>query len=383
MLRFLTAGESHGKCLIAIIEGMPSNLNIDVEKINSMLAERQGGYGRGNRMKIETDTVEVLSGIRNGKTLGSPIALKIENKDWQNWQEKMGEELLENIEEMTRPRPGHADLAGTLKYNSPDVRNILERASARETAVRVAVGSLCMQLLGELNIKIYGHVVEICGIKSKKVFNQELYNEIIINSKLKCLDSQAESEMIKVIDKAKDEGDSVGGVFEVLVLGVPIGIGSHVHWDRKLDARLAAAFMSIQAVKAVEIGCGFEAAGLKGSQVHDEIYFDSKRGYYHKTNKCGGIEGGISNGEPLVVRAAMKPIPTLYKPLDTVDIKTKETHKASVERSDVCAVPAACTVGEAVAAWEVAYALVEKFAGDSIEEIKSNYERYIEYIKTR
>jgi len=383
MLRFLTAGESHGKCLAAVIEGLPSNLNIDIEKINVKLAERQGGYGRGGRMKIETDQIEILSGVRNGKTIGSPITLTIQNKDWENWKDKMGAEPLGENEEMIKPRPGHADLAGALKYNFTDVRNVLERASARETAARVAVGAICMQFLQEFGIYIYGHVVQIGDVKSNKVFNLELFNNRNANSQLRCLDDEAESRMIELIDNAKSQGDSLGGIFEIVVLGVPTGIGSHVQWDRKLDARLAGALMSIQAIKGVEIGMGFETAELKGSQVHDEIYFDPQSGYHRKTNHCGGIEGGISNGEPVVIKAAMKPIPTLYKPLDTVDMKTKEILKASVERSDACAVSAASIVGEAVVAWEIAYAMIEKFAGDSIEETKSNYQRYIEYIKTR
>jgi len=383
MLRFLTAGESHGKCLTTIIEGLPSNLNINIEEINTKLAERQGGYGRGERMKIETDRIEILSGVRNGKTLGSPIALKIENKDWENWKDRMGAEYLGEIAEITKPRPGHADLSGTLKYNFTDIRNVLERASARETAVRVAVGALCMQLLQEFGIKIYGHVVQIGEVKTNQVFDKEIFNNRIAKSQLRCLDNEAEAKMIELIDDTKNDGDSLGGIFEVVILGTPVGIGSHVQWDRKLDARLAGALMSIQAIKGVEIGSGFKTAELKGSKVHDEIYFDSKNGYQRNTNQCGGIEGGISNGEPIIIRAAMKPIPTLYKPLDSVDMKTKQPYKACVERSDVCAVTAASIVGEAAAAWEIACAMVEKFAGDSIEEMKSNYQRYIEYVKTR
>lgn len=347
------------------------------------LAERQGGYGRGDRMKIETDRVTILSGIRNGKTLGSPITLEIENKDWENWKGRMGPEPLDEIQEITRPRPGHADLSGALKYNFTDVRNVLERASARETAARVAVGALCMQLLEEFGIKIFGHVIQIGNVKTNQGFKQEQFNNSIAESQLRCIDNQVESKMIELIDNTKKEGDSLGGIFEVMIFGVPDGIGSHVQWDRKLDAKLAGAFMSIQAIKGVEIGAGFETAGLKGSQVHDEICYDQQNGYYRKTNNCGGIEGGISNGEPIIIRAAMKPIPTLYKPLDSVDMKTKETYKASVERSDACAVTAASIVGEAAAAWEISCAMIEKFAGDSIEEMKSNYQRYIEYIKTR
>ncbi len=383
MIRFLTAGESHGKCLTAIIEGFPSNLPIDIQKINSKLAERQGGYGRGGRMKIETDTVEILSGIRGGKTLGSPIALKIENRDWANWKDAMDPENATDGREVTRPRPGHADLAGAIKYGHTDIRNVLERASARETAVRTAVGSICMQFLEVFGIRLFGHVTQIGEIKSGVGFSEELFSSRIKESKLRCLDAGAEKEMIYLIDKAKQDGDSVGGVFEVTVLGVPIGLGSHVHWDRKLDARIAAALMSIQAVKGVEFGLGFESADLPGSQVHDGIGYDGQKGYIRSSNNSGGIEGGMSNGENIVVRAVMKPIPTLYKPLRTVNMFNKEVEEASVERSDVCAVPAASVVGECALAWEIARAFMEKFAGDNIEETRRSFEHYMKYIQTR
>lgn len=383
MIRFLSAGESHGKCLTAIIEGLPSNLHIDTGRINRKLAERQGGYGRGDRQKLEKDTIEILSGIRNGRTLGSPITVKIQNKDWENWKDTMDPENASRIEEITRPRPGHADLAGAIKYNHTDVRNVLERASARETAVRVAVGAICAQLLEVFGIHIYSHVIQIGSVRSKSCFNRQSYEMDIRKSQLRCLDPEAEIEMAELIDKVKEAGDSLGGMFEVVVTGLPVGLGSHVHWDRKLDARIAGALMSIQAIKGVEFGLGFETAGLQGSQVHDEIVLDEQKGYHHMTNNSGGIEGGITNGEDITVRAAMKPIPTLYKPLKTIDMKTKKAHEASVERSDICAVPAASIVGESAVAWELAAAMSEKFAGDSLEEMKSNFDRYMKYVSGR
>ena len=382
MIRYLTAGESHGKCLTAIIEGIPSNLSIDIKKINQKLAQRQGGFGRGGRMKIETDTVEVLSGIRDGKTLGSPITLKIENKDWSNWENTMNTENITNKEEITRPRPGHADLAGSIKYNHTDIRNVLERASARETAIRVAVGSICIQLLELFNIKLFSHVIQIANIKTNIAFSETLFNEWIDKSSLRCLDPEAERLMVDCISEAKAAGDTVGGIFEIIAAGVPIGLGSHVNWDRKLDARIAGSLTSIQAIKGVEFGIGFKYASISGSQVHDEIFY--KQGQYnHKSNNSGGIEGGISNGEDIVVKAVMKPIPTLYKPLKSVDMATKEPYEAVVERSDVCAVSAAGIVGESAVAWEIACAMVEKFGGDSIGEMLANYRQYIEYVKSR
>lgn len=375
MLRFLTAGESHGKCLIAILEGLPSNLIVDIEKINTMLAERQRGYGRGERMKIETDKTEFLSGVRNGKTIGSPLAIRIENKDWDNWKDVMGSGELKRFEEITNPRPGHADFAGAIKYDFTDVRNVLERASARETAARVAVGAIAIQLLEQFGISVFGHVVQLGEIKTETAFNKDIYFNRMEKSLLRCLDEQAEEKMIKLIDETREQGDSLGGVFEIRATGIPIGLGSHVHWDRKLDAKIAMALISIQAIKGVEFGNGFSNSGNVGSNVHDEIFYEVNKGYYHKTNNAGGIEGGISNGEDIVVRAAMKPIPTLYKPLKTVDMKTKEQLEASVERSDMCAVPAASVVAKGAVAFELANAMIEKFAGDSIAEMKDNFSR--------
>lgn len=384
MLRYLTAGESHGPALVAIIEGMPAGLPLTAEYINKQLVRRQGGYGRGARMKIEADAVCFLSGVRHGVTLGSPLTLYIENKDWANWSEIMSPEpgAPEDNRSVTRPRPGHADLTGALKYRHSDMRNVLERSSARETAARVAVGSVARALLDELGVEITGHVVQIGGIAAAGgKLSQEKLKELTASSRILCADQSAEKQMIAAIDQAKQKGDSLGGVFEIRVCGAPAGLGSHVQWDRKLDGRLAAALMSIQAVKGVEIGLGFEAAARKGSQVQDEIFYKKDRGFYRRTNRAGGIEGGMSNGEEIVLRAAMKPIPTLYHPLQSVDLVTKEPFEASVERSDVCAVPAACVIGEAVAAWELACAFIEKFGGDSLDELKRNRDSYLAYLR--
>jgi chorismate synthase len=360
MLRYLTAGESHGKCLTAILEGMPAGLKIDEAKINNELARRQKGYGRGGRMAIEKDTADILSGLRNGETIGSPIAVLIKNNDF----------LIDELPELLNVRPGHADLAGILKYKRQDARDILERSSARETAVRVAVGAIVKQFLAEIGIQIISHVVSIGNVQidSNVTFEQALESE---KSEVRCVDKEAEQEMINAIDSAKELGSSLGGIFEVIVHGHPVGLGSYVQWDRKLNAKLAYAIMGIQAIKGIEIGSAFENSGKYGHETHDEIVYDEQTGYSHKTNNAGGIEGGMSNGEDIIVRGAMKPIPTLTNGLNTVNIKTKETVKASAERSDVCAVPAACVVAEAVVAIEIANAFLEKFGGDSIEEIKS------------
>ncbi len=382
-LRYLTAGESHGPSLTAIVEGLPSNLVVGEEDINHHLARRQQGYGRGGRMKIEQDRVAFLSGVRWGKTLGGPITLAIRNRDWENWQKKMSphaEERMEGIA-VTHPRPGHADLSGAIKYRQDDARNILERSSARETAARVAVGALCAKFLLDLGIEVLGYVTEIGGVRAEDpgtdIRGRFDRSEI---SPCRTCDPTAEKAMIAAIDQAKEAGDSLGGVVEVMVLGAPVGLGSHVQWDRRLDGRLAGALMSIQAFKGVEIGLGFEAARRPGSQVHDEIRFD-KGEFRRRTNRAGGLEGGMTNGEPIVIRGAMKPIPTLYQPLQTVDLKTKEPFAASVERSDVCAVPAAAVVAEAVVAIEMAAAVLEKFGGDAMEEIRENLTAYRNHVQ--
>ncbi len=386
MLRYLTAGESHGELLMGVIEGLPAGLLIRVTDIDRDLARRQLGYGRGGRMKIEKDTVKICTGVRWGKTLGSPLGLTIRNKDWENWRDKMSPDsmFLNTADPVTRPRPGHADLAGALKYGATDIRNILERSSARETAMRVATGAVAKRLLEEFGIDVMSHVLSIGGAFAKvpNLPVAELKKKAEA-SELRCSDHEADKRMMRKIDEARSAGDSLGGVFEVIVSGVPVGLGSHVQWDRKLNARIAGAVMSIQAIKGVEIGAGFGVAYKPGSQVHDEIFWNRKQGFYRKTNMAGGIEGGMSNGGPIVLRAAMKPIPTLYKPLRSVDLVSKKPFKASVERSDACAVPAAGVVAEAVVAIEIASAMIEKFGGDSIDEMKRNYLAYIRHLKLR
>ena len=385
-LRYLSAGESHGPGLTGVLEGLPANLPLNLEDINHQLARRQRGYGRGGRMSIEKDRVEVTAGLRFSRTTGGPLAFLLENKDFANWRERMSPVGTPpaGLEPVTRPRPGHADLAGGLKYRQEDLRNILERASARETAMRVVVGSAARQLLREFGLHIYSHVGAIGGIWGS--LGSLSHAEIEARaeaSPVRSADPKKEQEMMERIDQAREEGDSLGGVVEVVALHVPVGLGSHMQADRRLDGKLAQAFMSIQAVKGVEIGCGFKGVDLPGSLVHDEIFYSTERGYYRRTNRAGGIEGGISNGSPIVIRAALKPIPTLYKPLQSVDMGTHEAFAASVERSDTCAVPAASVVGEAVLAFELAKAFLEKFGGDSLEEVQRNYQSYILDIQAR
>jgi len=391
VFRYLSAGESHGPQLTAIIEGLPSGVAVLADGINRELSRRQQGYGRGGRMKIETDTVELLSGVRWGETLGSPLTLVVKNRDWENWSTKMSPlpEYRDLSIAVTRPRPGHADLTGALKYDHTDIRNILERSSARETAVRVAVGAVAKQLLGEFDIRVGGFVTGIGGVSSPppRLPFEELWLAAS-ESELFCCDRLSDEPMKKAIDAAKASGDTLGGVIEVQVLGCPPGLGSFSHWDRKLDARLAMALMSIQAIKGVEVGLGFGVAGLPGSRVHDEIFRDAARlesgsltSYFRGSNNAGGIEGGMSNGEPIMMRAAMKPIPTLYKPLRSVDMRTHEPFEAAVERSDTCAVPAALVVAEAVVAIEIAAAFLDKFGGDSLSEVRRNFDGYCQQIR--
>ena len=391
-MRYLTAGESHGPQLTTIIEGLPSLLPITAETINYDLKRRQGGHGRGRRMQIETDTVEIVGGVRHGKTLGSPVALVVKNDDWKHWTKIMGADPLpEDVDpneikrQISRPRPGHADLVGGMKYGHRDLRNVLERSSARETTVRVAVGSVAKALLSELGISIVSHVTEIAGIKADttKVEGKTVteIREIVEQDPCYCIDPEASSQMVQMIDDTKKAGDSIGGVVEVIVEGLPAGIGSYVHYDRKLDGRLAQAMLSINAFKGVEFGIGFEMARRKGSEVHDEILWDEEHGYTRATNRLGGLEGGMSTGMPIVVRGVMKPIPTLYKPLQSVDIETKEPFKASVERSDSCAVPAASIVAENVIAWEVAKVLIEQFHSDQLPQLKVQIEEMRKYSK--
>ncbi|TWT01059.1 chorismate synthase [Planomicrobium sp. CPCC 101079] len=388
-MRYLTAGESHGPQLTAIIEGLPALMPLTAETINKELKRRQGGHGRGRRMQIEKDTVEIVSGVRHGKTLGSPVALVVKNDDWKHWTNIMGIEEIDDADEVkrqiSRPRPGHADLNGGIKYGHRDLRNVLERSSARETTVRVAVGAVAKQLLAELGIKIVSHVTEIGGIK----VNPESYlgksadeiREIVENDAVYCADPTATKKMTDLIDETKKNGDSIGGTVEVIVEGMPPGIGSYVHYDRKLDAKIAGAIMSINAFKGVEFGIGFEMARRPGSEVHDEILWDENNGYSRKTNNLGGFEGGMTTGMPIIVRGVMKPIPTLYKPLQSIDIETKEPFQASIERSDSCAVPAASIVAEHVVAWEIANALMEQFDADQLPRLKENLQNYLQYSK--
>ncbi|QKS71095.1 chorismate synthase [Paenalkalicoccus suaedae] len=385
-MRFLTAGESHGPTLTAIIEGVPSQLPLTAEDINEHLARRQKGYGRGRRMQIEKDQVQILSGVRHGKTTGAPITLQVENKDWTHWTKIMGAEPLSEEEEaevkrkLTRPRPGHADLNGAIKYRHRDMRNVLERSSARETTVRVAVGAVAQVILKQFGIELAGHVLEIGDVKattSEFTTVAEL-KKVTEASEVRCMDEEASEKMKQAIDDAKENGDSIGGIVEVVAENVPIGLGSFVHYDRKLDGKIAQAVLSINAFKGVEVGLGFEAARMKGSQVHDEIAYSEERGFYRMSNRLGGFEGGMTNGMPVVVHGAMKPIPTLYKPLRSVDIDSKEPFTASIERSDSCAVPAAAVVAEAAVAWELADAFLDKFGSDTMDDIKKHYEMYQE-----
>ncbi len=377
MLRFLTAGESHGKALTVIIDGLPAGLPLDEEWIAQDLARRQGGYGRGGRQQIEDDRAEILSGVRHGLTMGSPVSLLIENRDWENWRDEMDVAPAQGkVEPVTRLRPGHADLAGAIRYGLDDVRPVLERASARETAARVAVGAVARKLLSEFNIEVHSHTVCIGGQWSKPAGPIDWAK--VKASPVRCADPSAGKQMMEAIDAAKESGDSLGGAFEVVASGVPIGLGSHVHWDRRLDGRIAQAMMSINAVKGVEIGTGFATADARGSEAHDVIELAPNGGWRHATNRAGGIEGGISNGEPIVVRAAIKPIPTLARPLPSADLHTGERVEAHVERSDVCVIPAAGVIGEAMMSIVLAGALLEKFGGDHIEETLRNYRSYLQ-----
>ncbi len=391
MIRYFTGGESHGKGLIAIIEGLPADLFIDPNVINSYLSKRQTGYGRGKRMSIEKDQVDILSGVRGGYTIGSPVTLYVENKDWQNWKDIMDTRHSVPKRVVTMPRPGHADLAGGIKYNHHDLRNVLERSSARETAVRTAVGAIAKLLLMNLSIELYNYVVSIGNV----IINPDVLPSITLgNNYLKKLnkiaasdeymmnmpDTVASKRAVRLIEDSKKKGNTLGGAFEIRATNVPVGLGSYSQWDRKLDGRLAGALMSIQAIKGVEIGDGVANSGRYGSEVHDEIFFSAKKGFYRKTNRAGGIEGGVTNGEEVIIRAYMKPISTLYTPLHSVDVLSKAPVHATVERSDICAVPAASVVGEAVTAIELTNAIMEKFGGDTIMELKRNYNSYISYI---
>lgn len=381
MLRFLTSGESHGPQLTVILDGFPAGFKIDFNQINYQLARRQKGYGRGDRMKIEDDHVEIVSGIRDSVTLGSPVTFVIKNRDWANWEQRMHPEIADDKEKITRPRPGHADLAGAVKFHQHDMRNVLERASARDTAARVAAGAMARQLLEHFDMQLVSHVVQIGDVVIPDSVDREdleVLAQRTEQSPVRCIDPGSEKKMIEAIDTAGAEGDTLGGVVEIITRGVPIGLGSYTQWDQRLDGRLAAAAMSIPSVKGVEIGWGFRAAGLPGTQTHDEIFYEAGRrnttkGFYRKTNRAGGIEGGISNGEDIVLRLAVKPVSTLRKPLRSVDVVTKEPLRALVERADTCVVPAVAVVGEAVAALVLADAFLAKFGSDCRVEIEENY----------
>jgi chorismate synthase len=387
MLRFTTAGESHGRALVAVLEGLPAGLPVDVEQINGELERRQWGYGRGGRMKIERDRVEILSGMRHGLSLGSPLAFVIENKDWANWTEVMSVAPAavppEKSRRVKRPRPGHADLAGGQKFGARDLRNILERASARETAARVACGALAKQLLAAFDVEIRSHVIQLGGIPDKPLeLSWDAIAGIPDDAPLRCANAEAQGSMIELIDEKRRAGDTLGGIFEVVARGVMPGLGSHTAWDLKLDGRLAQAIMSIPAVKAVAIGAGAEASGLPGSEVHDEIAYDeTTKQFIRQTNRAGGLEGGITNGEEVRVRGHLKPISTLRRALRSVDIDTKQMESASFERSDITAVPAAGVIGEAMMALVLAAAMREKFGGDSLGEMRRNFDGYREQLR--
>ena len=389
MVRFFTAGESHGQGLVVIVEGVPAGLPLDEEFIAAQLARRQRGYGRGGRMLIEQDRAHILSGVRHGYTLGSPIGMTLENKDWVNWQAAMAVEAVDDPDaegrgkRITRLRPGHADLAGAIKYGFEDVRNVLERASARETAARVAAGAVAVRFLQEFDIKLHSHVVSIAGVQADAA--EKIDWDAVEESPVRCADPEAAALMMAEIDAAKEAGDTVGGAVEVIAENVPIGLGSHVHWDRKIDGRIAQALLSINAVKAVSIGPGWETVGLRGSQVHDVIepVTDPARPWQRETNRQGGTEGGMTNGMPLVARFGIKPIATLVSPLPSVDLDTGEPVQAHYERSDVCQVPPAGVIGEAMVALILIDAFMEKFGGDSLKETRRNFEGYLRTVGPR
>ena len=379
-MRYLTSGESHGPQLTVIIEGVPANLAINAEDINKEMFKRQGGYGRGRRMQIEKDAVQIVSGVRNGYTLGSPITIVVTNDDFTHWRNIMGVEPITAKEQqemkrtITKPRPGHADLIGGMKYNHRDLRNVLERSSARETAARVAVGAVCKLLLAQLGINMYSRVVEIGGIKDKALYDPNTFKSNIDKNDVRVVDDKIAQAMRDKIDEAKREGDSIGGVVQVMVEHMPVGVGSYVQYDRKLDGRIAQGVVSINAFKGVSFGEGFKAAEKPGSAIQDEIHYDKNKGYYRATNHLGGFEGGMTNGMPLIINGVMKPIPTLYKPLNSLDSNTKEYFKSTIERSYSCAVPSASVVCEHVVAFEIAKAILEEFQSNHMEQLVSQIE---------
>ncbi len=379
--RWVTAGESHGPALVVIIEGLPADLKLSRKFIQNEMARRWQGYGRSGRKRIEKDEVEVLAGLRGGKTLGSPLAFLLRNLDFLKWQDVMNPWVPSSTEAVTTPRPGHADLPGALKFAHDDIRSVLERASARETATRVAAGAVAKLFLKEFGIEVLSQVISIGSVKTKKKLKSAKEQSQVDASPVRCLDTVASKKMVKLIDEAKQKKDTLGGVFEVVVWGVPPGLGSYVSWESRLDTLLAAAVVSIPSVKGVDFGEGFRAADFWGSQFHDVIYYDERKGYYRKTNRAGGIEGGVSNGEPVRLRGAVKPIPTLHKPLLTVDIKKREKRLAWRERADICVVPAAGVVAEAMVALVLTQVFLEKFGGDSFSDVQQNYHHYLSRIE--
>ena len=385
MLRYLTSGESHGQGLITILDGIPSNVELNIDEINEELRRRQGGYGRGGRMKIEKDKINIIGGVRGKKTIGAPISFEIKNKDFENWENYMSpmNDIDEKGKIVENVRPGHADLVGCLKYDFDDARNVLERSSARETASRVAVGAICKQVLKNFDIEFLSHVVQIGEIKDDKIYDFNYIKENVDNSEIRCVNKDLEEKIKSKIDKCRKEGDTLGGIIEVRVKNLIPGLGSYTHFDKKIDGHLAMHLMATQAIKGVEIGLGFETATLTGSNVMDEILYNEENGITRKSNNLGGIEGGMTTGEEIIIRCAMKPIPTLYKPLDTININTLEKYKASVERSDSCAVPACSIVCENVVAFVICKFFLDKIGGESLEDLQNNYKSYMKRLGDR
>ena len=385
MLRYLTSGESHGQSLMSILDGVPANIELDFEEINKELKKRQGGYGRGGRMQIERDKINILGGVRGKKTLGGPISIEIKNKDYENWTKYMNPMEVVDLEtrKVSNVRPGHADLVGCLKYDFEDARNVLERSSARETASRVAVGAICKQILKNFNVEFTSHVVNIGGVEDKNLYEFDYIKENVDTSQIRCVNKNLEEKIIERIDKAKSEGDTLGGVVEIRVKNIIPGLGSYTQFDKKIDGQLAMHLMATQAIKGVEIGIGFDVSSLAGSCVMDEISYDKNEGIKRATNRLGGIEGGMTTGEEIIIRCAMKPIPTLYKPLNSININTLESYSASIERSDNCAVPACSVVCENVVAFVICNHFLEKIGGDNLNDLKSNYNSYIKRLGER
>lgn len=385
MLRYLTSGESHGQGLITILDGIPSNIELNIDEINEELRKRQGGYGRGGRMKIEKDKINIIGGVRGKKTIGAPISFEIKNKDFENWSKYMApmNDIDEKGKIVENVRPGHADLVGCLKYDFDDARNVLERSSARETASRVAVGAICKQVLKNFNIEFLSHVVQIGDIKDYKFYGFDYIKDHVDNSEIRCVNKDLEEKIKRKIDRCKKEGDTLGGIIEVRVKNLVPGLGSYTHFDKKIDGHLAMHLMATQAIKGVEIGLGFETATLTGSEVMDEILYNEENGITRKSNNLGGIEGGMTTGEEIIIRCVMKPIPTLYKSLDTININTLEKYKASVERSDSCAVPACSIVCENVVAFVICKFFLDKIGGESLEDLQNNYKSYMKRLGDR